>query len=293
MAPESIQHRTSRRVARLRSTRVVRLSEDVYQSWRSDRTVRLGAGLAYYALFAIVPFLSLSVAIASFVFKRNEVQSFVADSLTRLLGANEADLIAQAVATELGSSAVGKSLGLVGIATLVIASALLLAALQDALNVIFGVPVEVGIRRTVRRRLTLFVLVLALASVVLVSLVLNAALAAIVGLLGLDNSIVVGATLSLVGRIGSTVLIVVGLAVLYRFLPRTSVPWNAAIIGAIAATVTGWVVSLAVGFYLSRFATSSLEGAAGALALILSLIYILSQVALGGAQLTKTLARKD
>ena len=35
-----------------------------YEAWRQDRTHRLGAGLAYYALFTIVPLLALTAALA-------------------------------------------------------------------------------------------------------------------------------------------------------------------------------------------------------------------------------------
>ena len=41
---------------------------ETHLEWRTDRTLRLGAGLAYYALFTIVPFLALTAALAWQVF---------------------------------------------------------------------------------------------------------------------------------------------------------------------------------------------------------------------------------
>ncbi len=296
MAPESIKPKLARLVSQARNSRFVTLIEDTYQSWRSDRTIRLGAGLAYYALTGIIPFLTLSVAIAGFVFTHDEVQSFLANSLAHLLEGRDVELVADAMATEVENHDVTVSFGFVGLISLVVTSALLLAALQDALNVIFGAPVAVGIRRTIRRYLILYVLVLAFASVVLVSLVLNTALTALIAAFGLDDSIVVGATVSVVTRVGATLLIVGGLAVMYRSLPYMTVPWKAAVVGAIAATCAGWIVSHAVGAYLSRFGTVSVEHAVGSVAAILAWIYMLSQIALAGAQLTNTLtlrARSD
>ncbi|MEA2001746.1 MAG: YhjD/YihY/BrkB family envelope integrity protein, partial [Actinomycetota bacterium] len=133
-------------------------------------------------------------------------------------------------------------------------------------------------------------------SVVLVSLVLNTALTALIAAFGLDDWLVVGATLSFVTRIGATLLIIGGLAVMYRSLPYMTVPWRAAMAGAIAATFAGWIVSHVVGAYLSRFGTVSVESAAGGVAAILAWIYMLSQIVLAGAQLTNTLtlrARSD
>ena len=40
---------------------------ETYTSWRSHRTIRLGASLAYYGLFAIVPLLAISFAVAGLV----------------------------------------------------------------------------------------------------------------------------------------------------------------------------------------------------------------------------------
>ncbi len=40
---------------------IVEVSSDTYTSWRENRTLRLGAGLAFYALYTIVPFLPRSL----------------------------------------------------------------------------------------------------------------------------------------------------------------------------------------------------------------------------------------
>jgi len=272
---------------RARSLSLVVVAESTYHSWRDDRTIRLGAGLAYYALFGVIPFLALSVAIAGFAFNQEEVRETVADALERVLGTEEADLIAGAVSSALGTASADTSLGLVGIGTLIFSSSLLFAAFQDALNVIFGVPVQVGIRRSVRRRVFLFLVVLAFASVVLVSLILETVIASIQELVGIDP--ISGPVVGLVGRIVSLLAVAGVLAVLYRLLPRPHVPWRAAMVGGAMVSVVGWLAMKGVGAYLSRFGTSSLEGAAGGLVLVLTLIYVLSQVTLAGAQLTKTL----
>ena len=272
---------------RARTSRLIAVVDETYDSWRADRTIRLGAGLAYYALFGVVPFLALSIAIAGFAFSQEEVRSTVAQVLEGVLGVEETALMAEAASGQLAEAGMGSSLGLVGIGALVFSASLLLAAFQDALNVIFGVPVQVGIRRTLRRRLFLFLLVLVFASAVLLSLILGTVIAWIADLLNLEA--VSAPLLTVIGRIVSLGAVGGALAVMYRLLPRVEVPWRAATIGGAAVAVTGWLATKAVGAYLERFGTSSVEGAAGGLVLLLTLVYVLSQVALAGAQLTKTL----
>lgn len=73
---------------------------ETYSSWRADRTIRLGAGLAYYGLFAVVPVLSISLAGAGIVLHDANVE----ESLANVLG----DIV-QGDAAEV-SAAIGRSL---------------------------------------------------------------------------------------------------------------------------------------------------------------------------------------
>ena len=59
---------------------------ETYEQWRDHRTVRLGAGIAYYGLFALVPLLALALAIAGLVISRGDVQSYVAEQISDCLG---------------------------------------------------------------------------------------------------------------------------------------------------------------------------------------------------------------
>ncbi|MEL7209226.1 MAG: hypothetical protein AAGK32_13505, partial [Actinomycetota bacterium] len=47
--------------------RTVDVLRATFISWRDARTKRIGAGVAYYALFALVPLLSLSIWLAQLV----------------------------------------------------------------------------------------------------------------------------------------------------------------------------------------------------------------------------------
>ena len=267
--------------------------DEAYRSWREDRTIRLGAGLAYYALFGVVPFLTLAVYIAGLAFSRDEVRAFISEGLMRILGTADAEQVASSMASAVSGWTSDGSLGLIGLGALVFSSSLLFAALQDALNVIFGVPFESGLRRSVRRRLWLFALVLVFASLVLAALLLQTVVSALLGILGLSSLQFTGVAFAFLSRLASFVVVALGLAVLYRAMPRTGVAWRAALVSATVAVAAGSIAVVLVRAYLDRFATSSIGGAAGGIALVLTLIYVLSQVVLAGAQLTKVLNERQ
>lgn len=115
-----------------------------YEEWRDDRCVRLGAGLAYYGLFALVPVLVLAVAMADLLFTTTEVQSMLAQPLARLLG-EDAEQVAARLAEVFVASDLGTGFGLVGLTSTLIAASLVFVALQDALNEIWDIPYEAGL----------------------------------------------------------------------------------------------------------------------------------------------------
>lgn len=255
-----------------------------YEQWRRDRTVRLGAGLAYYGLFALVPLLTLGVVLAGLVFSQEEVQAFVAQQLGDALGI-DADAVATAIATRLDDASLSAGLGVIGAVSLLIAASFVFVALQDALNVIWHVPVRSGIRRTVREHLLAFGVVLAFVALLVVTLAVQSVLGLLSSLLPGHSELVRGA----LDAVASLALVTGAIAVLFRVLPRSEVEWRHALVGgvltALLLSAGTWVISA----YLERFAARSVTGAAGGVLLVLLWIYYEAQILLVGAELTKVL----
>ena len=66
--------------------RAYTLGTATYHEWRMHRTIRLGAGIAYYGLFALVPILALSLAVAGLVVSDAEVQAYLDGRLVEVFG---------------------------------------------------------------------------------------------------------------------------------------------------------------------------------------------------------------
>lgn len=267
----------------------LRVMSATYAEWLEHRTIRLGAGLAYYGLFALVPVLAVSLSIASIFFARDDVQSYLADQLTQLLG-DDADDVGAAIATLLDDAGSFVGLGLVGVASLFFAASLLVVALQDALNTIWEVPVRTGVRRTVVRRLVAFAVVAGAGGVLVVSFAVNAVTALFSRMV--PNLPVVESLGELIGVAASWALGIGVLALLFRYLPERRAPWRSVLPGSAITALLVAIGTVAIGAYLRRYASTSLLGATGSIFLVLLWIYYEAQIILAGAEFTRVLARR-
>ena len=262
------------------------LGIDTYEHWRDHRTIRLGAGLAYYGLFALVPLLALALAIAGLVISRGDVQSYLTDRISEWLGI-DADNVAQALTDTLDGSGTLRGLGVVGAVSLFLTASVLVVAVQDAFNTIWERPVRPGFRHTVIRRLVSFAVIAGAGAVVIASFVLNA----VAGLLArvIPDATFVASLEELFGVAISWVLGVGVIALLFRYLTDAHIPWSSAVAGGAVTAAMLAVGTVLVGAYLQRFAASSLVGVTGSIFLVLLWIFYVGQIVLVGAEFTRVL----
>ena len=266
------------------------LGIETYEAWRGHRTIRLGAGLAYYGLFAIVPLLAVALAVAGLVISQSDVQSYLADQLSGLLGV-DADAVARALSEVLDGTGTVTSLGLVGLVSLFLTASLLVVALQDAFNTIWERPVRSGIRQSVLRRLVAFVVVAGAGAVIVVSFAVNA-VTALLERLAPDVAFVASLQ-ELIGLAATWVLAIGVVTLLFRYLTDVRVPWVPAVVGGAITAAMLAVGTVVLGAYLRRYAAASLAGATGSVFLVLLWIYYVAQIVLVGAELTRQLAKRN
>ena len=265
------------------------LGLETYEQWRGHRTIRLGAGLAYYGLFAIVPMLAVAIVLAGLVISQADVQSYLSTQLSTLLGV-DADAVASALAGVLDGDGKLAGLGLVGAGSLLLTASVLVVALQDAFNTIWERPVRSGLRQTVVRRLIAFVVLAGAGAVIVVSFAINA----VTGLLErvAPDVAILGSLQELIGLMTSWALAIGVVTLLFRYLTDVRVPWPPALVGGAVTAGMLAVGTVLVGAYLRRYAASSLAGATGSVFLVLLWIYYVAQIVLVGAEFTRVLSRR-
>ncbi len=184
---------------------------ETYTSWRSHRTIRLGASLAYYGLFAIVPLLAISFAVAGLVISEADVEDVLASVLGNVVDGDGQEFAAQ-IAESLDATATTGTLGLIGLGSLLLTASLVFVALQDAFDTIWELPVSSGTWATVRRRLIAFAVVLLAGGLLVASFAVVSISNLLRGILPGTSTIVdVGADLVVsVGSVALLAVVIVG-----------------------------------------------------------------------------------
>jgi membrane protein len=256
--------------------------------WWNDNVPRLGASLAYYTLFALAPILVVAIGIGGLVFGPEAVRGEIVGQIQGLIGREGAEAV-QAMLE--GASRPGSSIAatVAGIITFFLGATGAFLELQTALNAIWHVePKSDGSywRVLVMQRVISFGLVVALGFLLLTSLLVSAALAAIHRYMGnaFPGVIVLWEALNV---IVSLTVITLLFALIYKVLPDVKLSWRDVWIGALVTAGLFSIGRLVIGLYLGTASIASTYGAAGSVVVILIWVYYSAQIILLGAEFTR------
>ena len=256
-------------------------------AWSDDYAPSMGAALAYYTIFSIAPLLIIVIAVAGLIFGQEAVRGEIAEQLSGLIGKEGAGaiqgLIASASAPSKGIIATS-----ISVCVLIIGATTVFGELQNSLDRIWRSPAppeKSGIWHLLRTRLSSFGLVLGLGFLLLVSLVISAALAALGTLWG-DVGNVWKSLLQLLNFSTSFILETGLFAMIYKIMPRARIDWRDVWTGAAVTALLFEIGKLLIGLYLGKSGVTSGFGAAGSVVVLLVWIYYSAQVFLLGAEFT-------
>ncbi len=273
--------------------KVLDLLGEVFHEWSEDKVPRLGAALAYYSIFSLVPLLVIAIGIAGLVFERNSAQQGMIREIEATAGEPAAaalqDMMKQT--SENGESWPATILGLV---ILFFGASGVFVQLQDALNTIWKVTPRPGraLWDMLRDRILSFSVVLGTGFLLLVSLVVSATLSALNRFMtseALPGGFYLWQGLNWLVSFG---LITLLFALIYKLLPDARVAWRDAWMGGAVTALLFALGKLAIGLYLGQSSTTSAFGAAASLVVILIWVYYSSQILLLGAEFTRVYARR-
>ena len=177
-----------------------------------------------------------------------------------------------------------------GLGALVAAASGVFGQMQTALNIIWKAePKTSDISGLLKARATSLGLVVALGFLLMVSLAVSTALAALGGYL---NRLVPGAAalLHIVNVLISLALISVLFGAIYKVLPDKPIARGDVAVGAVATALLFTIGKSLIALYIGHTNIASSYGGAGAFVVILVWIYYSSQIFLLGAEFTKVYA---
>lgn len=266
------------------------LVKDAAGEWSEDRAPRLGAALAYYTVFSLVPLLMVVIAIAGFVFGEEAARGEILRQISGLVGEKSGTMIQDMLqnASEPKNGIMGS---LIGIGTLLLGASGVFGQLQDALNTVWEVKPKPGrgFMGLIRDRFLSLVTVVGTGFLLMVSLVLSALLSAmgkaLSGYLPAPESVL--QAINFVLSFGVTALL---FAMIFKILPDVRIQWRDVWVGAVVTALLFTIGKLLIGLYLGKTDVASVFGAAGSLVILLVWIYYSSQILLYGAEFTKVYA---
>ena len=266
------------------------LAKEAASQWSEDYAPSMGAALAYYTIFSIAPLIVIAVAVAGFFFGADAARGEIFAQLRGVFGDEGAAAI-QGLVKSASEPGKGTFAALGGIVMLIVGATTVFAELQSDLDRIWDAPKseDSGLIGVLRGRLLSFGMILGIGFLLLVSLVLSAALAAL-GQFWSGWFEGWEAVLQAVNFIVGFAVVTGLFAMIYKLLPRCAIGWKDVWVGAIVTSLLFSIGKLGIGLYLGKSGVASGFGAAGSLVIVLLWVYYSSQIFLLGAEFTRAYA---
>jgi membrane protein len=247
----------------------------------------LAASVAFFAIFSLAPLLLLVVALAGLVFGQDQTSAEIQRQFESLMGSDSAQFVAGVISR--ASKGSGGAAAVVSVGTLIFGATGVFVQLKAALNCVWGVQIKAEktrdtLVRLIWGRVASFAMMLVIAFLLLVSLAVSAALAA---LARWSSELIPERELlmrTINGLISFAVLTFLFCAA-FKILPdvRIAVVWFGGAVTALLFTIGKELI----GVYLGQGSVASVYGAAGSVIVILLWVYYSSIIFLYGAEATQ------
>ena len=267
---------------------ILRLIRDAYVEWAHDRAARVGAALAYYALFSIAPLLVIMTNIAGAVYGEAAAEGQIVHAISDQIGPEAAAGVEQLLAGVHASES-SLSATLLSSAILVFAATNLFSQLKDALNTMWNVRPKRrrhflgGVVQLFVDRLLATIMVISLSVSLLAALAISAGLTALNGwlrpLITPNNSLLLEGG-NLLAGFGLTTLL---FALTFKLLPDVQIAWRVVWVGAFVTSFLFNVGAFLIGLYLG-YGTWRTLGTAGSIVILMIWIAYSAQIIFFGAK---------
>ena len=263
-----------------------------FKEWANRDPFRLSAIIAYYAIFAIPGLLFLIINITGNIFGKDAVVQNILNEVSSTMSAETATQI-EDIFLKVGQPKLTFMGSIIGIIILLIGATGVFVELQKTLNIIWEVTAvpKKGILPILRARLFSFGLILVIAFLLLISLVISAAFAAMSSWIKADTSGLTVIIFNILNIVFSFAIISVLFALMFKILPDAKIKWKHVWLGSAIAGALFTIGKTALAFFFGTFAPASVYGAAGSIILILLWVSYSSMITFLGAEFTAAYAK--
>ena len=262
-----------------------RFTKALMNAYVHDNTFEMGAALAYYTIFSIVPLLVVIISVSGLIAGPDAIRGKVFADLNGLVGPDTAKALEEILGSAYMSGH-GWLATVLGLITLVLGASGIFGALKSSLNRMWEIKPKPrnSIIGFLLSRLLSFSFVLGLGFLMVVSFAINAVIEGFSDNLARalpELSIVLLAGLST----GISVVVATGVfACLFKYLPDARVSWRDVFPGALFTTVLFGLGKYILAFYFTSSNPTSMFGAAAGLISLLLWTFYSSQTFFLGAE---------
>ncbi|MEO6327318.1 MAG: YihY/virulence factor BrkB family protein, partial [Ginsengibacter sp.] len=244
--------------------------KQVFREFSEDDILKYSASLAYYTIFSLAPMLIVIISLTSLLYAREAMQGHIYAQIKGLVG-GEAALQIQDIIKNIHITGKSFFASVISIIVLIVGATGIFGEIQDSLNKIWGLKVKT--RKTwwklILNRLLSFSLIVSIGFIMMVSLVLNALIAAFGNYISkyLTNFsvIFIEFTNNVLVFVATTFLF----ALMFKILPDAKIRWKDVLIGGLITSFFFTLGKLAIGYYLGQSNLATVYGAAGSVMIIM------------------------
>ena len=254
----------------------------------ADNGLVLAASIAFFTIFSLAPLLLLVVAVAGLAFGQDQTRAEIQAQFESLMGRDSAEFIAGVISR--ASKGAGGIAAVVSIGTLIFGATGVFVQLKAALNTVWGVQIKsekpkTAVLRLLWDRVLSFAMMLVMCFLLLASLAVSAALAA---LARWTAALVHGwdVPTQIVNGVVSFSVITFLFCAAYKILPDVRIGWRVVWFGGAVTALLFTLGKELIGMYLGHDSLASVYGAAGSMIVILMWVYYSAIIFLYGAELT-------
>lgn len=270
------------------------LTKISFKEFLSGDSFMHGAALAYYAIFALVPIIYLSITSFGLIVGQDKVIEIVGDLMESNMGITDVSSFTDLMYKwEIGKGGT-TLLQILGITALIFTSTAMFNSLSKSLNTFFGIiPIRHynALLETLVKRLISFGLMAVFAAIVLVIYFAQSVFIAVGTRVLSNGSFFQEVMFSILEHVSILTINFLVFTFVFKYLHDGVVRWKLAMSGALFTAVLLYGGQLVINYYLANYFFAANSGVAGTLLAVLTWIFYTSQIIFLGAKYTSVYAR--
>ena len=260
-----------------------------FKIWSDARASQMAAAMTYYTMLSLAPTLTISIAIASYVFDDHLAEAEILEFIEKLTSAEIAKTIAGLI-HRAHVSQTGFLAGTFSICIFTFGASRAFSQLFDTFNYIWHVDgKKQGFWFGLQKQGIGILMVLLVGLLLIGALVLNSVQAYVATLV--DGQALLLYWLSFADRSLTFLLLPIVFSLLFWFVPATKIRLSDVVPAGILTAMMVLGSRYLIQMYLRYSSTSDVYGAAGSLVVLLIWIYIISMVLFFGASFSHAWSR--